>query len=151
MLDNWQMNEDHGMSGSPPLFSIPAHASSGENQPIYDEFGSILLFVMLVNHRFELQRGDLGIHAPDSFVLYYKREASTAKSLDQLNEKEHKLLGAWIRGLFDENEGINDELMASSSPTEFHMVVATLLDQSLKACQAGYLSMSNLTDGLECQ
>lgn len=79
------------------------------------------------------------------------RVASAAKSFDELTEKESKLLGAWVRGLFEENEGINDELMATSSPIEFHMVIATLLDQSLKACQAGFLAMSTLKDGLECK
>ena len=105
---------------------------------------------MLVNHRFDLQRQDLGITNSSSFVLQYTRIASASKDLDELTEKENKLLGAWVRGLFEENEGINDELMATSSPNEFHMVIATLLDQSLKACQAGFLTMSTLKDGLEC-
>lgn len=105
---------------------------------------------MLVTHRFDLQQHDLGIHSSESFVLRYIRLASASKILDDLTEKESKLLGAWVRGLFEENEGINDELMANSSPNEFHMVVATLLDQSLKACQAGFLTMSTLRDGLEC-
>ena len=106
---------------------------------------------MLVNHRFDLKRHDLGLDSPSSFILQYQREASASKTFDELTEKESKLLGAWVRGLFEENEGINDELMAASTPIDFHMVVATLLDQSMKACQAGFLAMSILKDGLECK
>ena len=106
---------------------------------------------MLVNHRFDLQRHDLGIDSSSSFVLRYLRQASAPKDFDDLTERDCKLLGAWVRALFEENEGINDELMASSSPMEFHMIVATLLDQSMKACQAGFLAMATLKDGLECK
>lgn len=124
---------------------------TGENQPVYDEFGSILLFVVLAVHRFDLQRQDLAMNTVDSFLFRYTREANTAKDFNELTEKENKLLGAWVRGLFEENEGIIDELMAASSPNDFHMLVATLLDQSMKACQAGFLAMSTLKDGLECK
>lgn len=131
-LDTWQMHEDQG-----------------EHQPVYDEFGSVLVFMMLIQNRFSLRRDELGITSSDSFVLKYIGESAAAKALEDLSEKENKLLGAWIRGLFNENEGINDELMATSSPSDFHLVVATLLDESLKACQAGFLAMSTLKDGLE--
>ena len=131
-LDTWQMHEDQG-----------------EHQPVYDEFGSILLFVMLVHNRCDLRRDELSTDSSGSFVLQYLTESPTAKYQEDLSEKENNLLGAWIRSLFNENEGINDELMATSSPSDFHMIVATLLDQSLKACQAGFLPMSTLKDGLE--
>ena len=131
-LDNWQMHEDQG-----------------EHQPVYDEFGSVLLFIMLVQSRFGLGNDELGIGPANSFILQYIAESARAKSLEDLSEKEHTLLGAWVRGLFNESEGINDELMAMSSPRDFHMIVTTLLDQSMKACQAGFLSMSTLKDGLE--
>ena len=131
-LDSWQMHEDQG-----------------EHQPVYEEFGSVLLFVTLVQHRFDLRRYELGTSPSESFMVRFTADAATAKALDHMSEKESKLLGYWIRGLFNENEGINDELMAISSPSDFHMIVATLLDQSLKACQAGFLAMSTLKDGLE--
>ena len=131
------------------LDSWPMHEDQGEHQPVYDEFGSILLLVMLIQHRFDLRRYELGANSLDSFVMYYTAYSASAKSLEDVSEKENKLLGAWIRGLFNENEGINDELMAASSPSDFHMIIATLLDQSLRACQAGFLAMTTLKDGLE--
>lgn len=149
-LDNWQVHEDQGLP------SI-AHnrgtwlTRAGENQPVYDEFGSILLFVILAKHRFDLRRQDMAMNGSNSFLYRYTGEASFAKDFSELSDQETKLLGAWVRGLFEENEGINDELMAASSPNDFHMLVATLLDQSMKACQAGFLAMSTLKDGLECE
>ena len=69
--------------------------------------------------------------------------------MDQLSEHENDLLGGWIRGLF-EAEGINDELMSTCKPAEFHLLVATLFDQSIKACQTRTLTMETLKGGFEC-
>ena len=131
ILDNWQDHEDQG-----------------EYQPVYDEFGSILLFIVIVQHRFKLQRDGLGIDSPDSFVCKYLKDSSVSKSIDDLTEHENQLLGAWIKGLF-ETEGISDELMSVCKPKEFHLLVATLFDQSLKACQANVLAMDTLRGGFE--
>ncbi|KAL8861163.1 MAG: hypothetical protein Q9178_002379 [Gyalolechia marmorata] len=68
--------------------------------------------------------------------------------MDQLSEHENDLLGGWIRGLF-EAEGINDELMSTCKPAEFHLLVATLFDQSIKACQTRTLTMETLKGGFE--
>lgn len=73
-----------------------------------------------------------------------------SRSPDDLTEHENKLLGGWIRGLF-EAEGINNELMSTCSPKEFHLLVATLFDQSLKACQAKVLALDTLRGGFECR
>lgn len=72
------------------------------------------------------------------------------RSPDNLTEHENKLLGGWIRGLF-EAEAINNELMSMCSPKEFHLLVATLFDQSLKACQAKVLALDTLRGGFECK
>ena len=73
-----------------------------------------------------------------------------SRSPDHLTEHENKLLGGWIRGLF-EAEAINNELMSMCSPKEFHLLVATLFDQSLKACQAKVLALDTLRGGFECR
>jgi len=131
LLDDWQDHEDQG-----------------EYQPVYDEFGSILLFLVVVQHRFKLQREDLGIENPDSFVVQYFRDSSKCRPVDDLSEHEGQLLGAWIKGLF-ETEGIGDELMSTCKPKEFHLLVATLFDQSLKACYAKILALETLRGGFE--
>ena len=117
---------------------------------MYDEFGSILLFVLIARHRFEIQDHDLGIDRPSSFVREYLRNGCVSRSSEDLTEHENKLLGGWIRGLF-ETEGISDELMSMCSPKEFHLLVATLFDQSLKACQAKVLALDTLKGGFECE
>ena len=131
ILDNWQDHEDQN-----------------EYQPVYDEFGSILLFAVIVQHRFKLQREDLGGTTANGFVSTYIRQGSLSKSIDELSEHENQLLGAWIKGLF-ETEGISDELMSTCKPKEFHLLVATLFDQSLKACQANVLALDTLRGGFE--
>lgn len=130
-LDKWQEHEDQG-----------------EYQPVYDEFGSILLLVVFVQHRFNLHHDELGIDASESFVLRYLREGSVSRNIDDLTEHDNQLLGGWIKGLF-ETEGISDELISMCKPKEFHLLVATLFDQSLKACQANVLALDTLRGGFE--
>lgn len=121
-----------------------------ENQPVYDEFGSVLLLVSTIRHRFDLDLTDLGALASGSFVSRYFRSACDSRGVDVLTAHENELLGGWIRGLF-ETEGINDELMSTCKPAEFHLLVATLFDQSVKACQARVLALDTLTGGFECR
>lgn len=131
MLDNWQDHEDQG-----------------EHQPVYDEFGSILLFIVVFQHRFKLEPEEVGVVNPDSFLFKYSRHGAVSQSLDDLTEHQSQLLGSWIKGLF-ETEGIGDELMSSCKSKEFHLLVATLFDQSLKACQAKLLNLDSLKGGFE--
>ena len=131
ILDNWQEHEDQG-----------------EYQPVYDEFGSILLLVVVVQHRFKLLPEEAGITSPDSFLLQYFKIGAVSQTLDDLSEHQNQILGNWIKGLF-EGEGISDELMSTCKPREFHLLVATLFDQSLKACQAQVLGLDTLKGGFE--
>ncbi|KAL8992329.1 MAG: hypothetical protein Q9169_007185 [Polycauliona sp. 2 TL-2023] len=128
ILDNWQGDEDQV-----------------ENQPVYDEFGSVLLLVCTITHRFNLPPSSLD---PQSFTSRYFRSASSARPVDQLSEHESNLLGGWIKGLF-EAEGINDELMSMCKPAEFHLLVATLFDQSVKAGMSRVLGLETVRGGFE--
>ncbi|KAI4098891.1 MAG: hypothetical protein L6R37_006254 [Teloschistes peruensis] len=131
ILDNWQEQEDQG-----------------ESQPVYDEFGSILLLVLMIWHRFDLDEVAHGILDPNSFTAQYFRSASRSRHIQELTERESELLGGWVRGLF-ETEGINDELMSACKPAEFNLLVTTLFDQSIRACQAGVLAVETLKGGFE--
>lgn len=124
--------------------------STGEYQPVYDEFGSVLLLVVVAQSRYKLDTHDMGIDSPNSFVLEYTKQACTSRSPEDLTQHENKLLSGWIRSLF-ETEGISDELMSMCSPKEFHLLVATLFDQSLKACQFKILALETLRGGFECK
>ena len=120
-----------------------------ENQPVYEEFGSVLLLVSTIKHRFKLLPSEMNGVDPDSFTSRYFRLASESRTTDQLSEHENDLLGGWVRGLF-EAEGINDELMSTCKPAEFYLLLATLFDQSIKACQSSTLTMETLKGGFEC-
>ena len=100
-----------------------------------------------MRHHFDLQDYDLGVRGTQSFVLRYVRNSCESRKLD---DHENELLGNWIRGLFL-TEGITDELMSTSSPKDFPLLAATFFDQSLRACQAGKLSIETLKGGFECE
>lgn len=133
LLDSWRWDEDQG-----------------ENQPVYDEFGSILLLVLVFKYRYDLSPSDLGIPGNNSFVLKLLDRGSCSQKLNELTEKQNKDLGAWIAALFIA-EGISEETMSACSPQEFYMLVATLFDQSLAACESGKLDFDTLKGGFECK
>lgn len=133
LLDSWRWDEDQG-----------------ENQPVYDEFGSILLLVLAFKHRYDLKPSDLGISSRDSFLLKLLDRGSCSQKLNELSDKQSKDLGAWIAALFIA-EGISEETMSTCSPQEFYMLVATLFDQSLGACESGKLDFDTLKGGFECE
>ncbi|KAJ5483869.1 Mediator of RNA polymerase II transcription subunit 5 [Penicillium diatomitis] len=131
LLDSWRWDEDQG-----------------ENQPVYDEFGSILLLVLVFKYRYNLTPADMGISNSDSFVLKLLDRGSCSQKLNNLSEKQNKDLGAWIGALFIA-EGISEETMSACSPQDFYMLVATLFDQSLGACESGKMDFETLKGGFE--
>lgn len=133
LLDAWHWDEDQG-----------------ESQPVYDEFGSILLLVLTFKYRYDLRPFDLGITSNNSFILKLIERGSSSLKLDELNEKQNKNLGEWIAALFIA-EGISEETMSACSPQEFYMLVSTLFRQSLGACEAGKLEFDTLKGGFECK
>ncbi|PYH89710.1 mediator of RNA polymerase II transcription subunit 5 [Aspergillus ellipticus CBS 707.79] len=131
LLDAWHWDEDQG-----------------ESQPVYDEFGSILLLVLTFKFRYDLRPCDIGIGGNNSFVFRLLEGGSGSEKLDDLNEKQNKNLGAWINALFIA-EGISEETMSTCSPQEFYTLVTTLFSQSLGACEAGKLEFETLKGGFE--
>lgn len=132
LLDAWHWDEDQG-----------------ESQPVYDEFGSILLLVLAFTYRYGLRAQDLGLGGSNSFVLQILGSGSCSQKLDSLTDKQNKNLGGWITALFIA-EGISEETMSACSPQEFYLLVATLFSQSLGACEAGKLEFDTLKGGAEC-
>ncbi|KAJ5113477.1 hypothetical protein N7456_002011 [Penicillium angulare] len=131
LLDSWRWDEEQS-----------------ENQPVYDEFGSILLLVLAFKYRYDLSASDLGISNNDSFVLNLLDRGTSSQKLHELTDKQNKDLGAWIGALFIA-EGISEETMSSCSPQEFYLLVTTLFDQSLGACESGKMDFDTLKGGLE--
>jgi len=133
LLDNWHYDEDQG-----------------EYQPVYEEFGSILLLLLSFTYRYNLSPIDLGIRAPDSFVLKLLNQGHVSRAMDDLTEQEQRHLDGWIRGLFDnESGGLGDELMSSCPPQDFYLLVPTLFHHIVLGYSTKNLSDEGLKGGLE--
>lgn len=132
LLDTWTYEDDQG-----------------EYQPVYDEFGAILLLVLAFVHRHELTYIELGI-SHNSFIAQLLEQGHLSKTIDELSNEQSNHIGAWIRGL-SSSEGISDDLMSSCRPQDFYMLVPTLFNQSVFACSADILGIDTVKGGLECQ
>jgi mediator of RNA polymerase II transcription subunit 5 len=134
LLDNWHYDEDQV-----------------EYQPVYEEFGSILLLVLAFVNRYNLSTVDLGIRSPStSFVAKLLNQGHLSRAMENLTDQESSHLDGWIRGLFDsESGGLGDELMSSCPPQDFHLLVPTLFHHIVLACSTNNLSDESLKGCLE--
>lgn len=129
LLDEWSWDDIHG-----------------ESQPVYEEFGSVLLLVVTVKHILGLSDEELGLCSRTGFLAQYLSLGHSEKS--QLSSEEHTRLGDWMHNLY-ESEGISDEVTSRCHARDFHLIVPTLLHQSLAAFQAGNLTQERLEGGLD--
>ncbi|PBP18258.1 mediator complex subunit Med5 [Diplocarpon rosae] len=133
LLDNWRYDEDQG-----------------EYQPVYEEFGSILLLVLSFTYRYNLSTIDLGIRSPESFVAKLLTRGHLSRKMEDMSDSEKQHLTGWIQGLFDnESGGLGDELMSSCPPQDFYLLVPTLFHETVLACSTRNLSDETLKGGLE--
>ncbi|KAJ9134623.1 Mediator of RNA polymerase II transcription subunit 5 [Pleurostoma richardsiae] len=133
LLDNWRYDEDQG-----------------EYQPVYEEFGSILLLLLAFVYRYNLSIADLGARAPDSFVAKLLSKGHLGRPLDDLSDQEKGHLDGWIHGLFDTDAGgLGDELMSSCPPQDFYLLIPALFHNIVLAFSTGYLVEESLKGGVE--
>ncbi|KAF2737281.1 mediator of RNA polymeras-like protein II transcription subunit 5 [Polyplosphaeria fusca] len=124
-------------------------ADQGEYQPLYDEFGAILVLVLAFNYRYGLTYADLGI-GPDSFVAQLLERGQRSIAPDDLTEEQGKQLESWLRGLYDaDKEGLSNDVFASCRPQDFYLIVPTLFSQTVLACSSDVLSIDSVKGGLE--
>jgi len=124
----------------------------GEYQPVYEEFGSILLLLLAFVYRYELTPAELGIRSTDSFVGRLLSRGHLCRPLEELTDSEKSHLNGWIHGLFDtEAGGLGDELMSSCPPQDFYLLMPTLFQQIVLAMSTGNLTEDLLKGGLECK
>jgi mediator of RNA polymerase II transcription subunit 5 len=122
----------------------------GEYQPVYDEFGAVLVLVMAVIYRYDLTYHDIGI-GPDSFVARLITHGHQSIPPEDLTEEQGKHLGRWLKGLYDSgNEGLSNDVFASCSPRDFYIIVPTLFQQTVVALSAGILTFESVKGGIEC-
>ncbi|OJD36145.1 mediator of rna polymerase ii transcription subunit 5 [Diplodia corticola] len=130
LLDSWKNDEDQS-----------------EYQPVYDEFGSVLLLVQAFMHRHDLKSSDLGLEDA-SFVIQLTERGHKSLDADELTEDQNKYLAGWLRGLYDP-EGISDELLSNCKPQDFYLLVPTIFSQTIFACSADVLPLDTVKAGLE--
>ena len=123
----------------------------GEYQPIYEEFGGIMLLVLAFVYRYNLTPPDIGITSPESVVAKILTRAHIARDNDELVGRENAHMNGWIHGLFDtESGGLGDELMSSCPPQEFYLLVASIFQSTVVAYTFGYINDEQLKSGIEC-
>lgn len=148
-LDEWRYEETQG-NFAVSHYTVLANYL-GEYQPVYDEFGAILVLILAFVHRFDLTYHDLGI-GHDSFVAQLLEHGHHSIPLDRMTEEQGRHLRSWIKGLYDsEKEALGNDVFASCRPQDFYLIVPTLFSQTIKACSAGVLSLDTVKGGLECK
>lgn len=150
LLDSWRYEEDQG-----------------EYQPVYEEFGAVLLLFLCFVHRYNLTAADLGLaninnadattatagpgpSSTSSFVAKLLSGGYLSRAHKTLSEKENEHLSGWLLGLFDgDSGGLSDELMSSCPPQEFYLLVPTLFSQIVAALSCQKLAEEALRSGME--
>ncbi|KAF2269256.1 Med5-domain-containing protein [Lojkania enalia] len=131
-LDEWRYDSDQG-----------------EYQPVYDEFGAILVLILAFVRRYDINYHDIGIDH-DSFVAQLLERGHRSVTPNDLTSEQGKQLGSWLRGLYDsDKEGLSNEVFASCRPQDFYLIVPTLFSQTIMACSADVLSLDSVKGGLE--
>ena len=124
---------------------------TGEYQPVYDEFGAILLLIMAFVYRYDLTHTDIGI-SQESFIARLMERGNHSIAPEDLTEDQGKHLASWLKGLYDSgNEGLSNDVFASCRPQDFYLIVPTFFSQTVMACSAGVLSHETVKGGLECE
>lgn len=129
LLDEWRWDDIHG-----------------ESQPLYEEFGSILLFIVASKRRLNLSNSELGMQ--EGFMARYLDQEGVESP--SLSEDSIKHLGDWVYAMYVA-EGLSDEVTTSCSPQEFYTSIPNFLRQSWIAYQKGKLTLEALKGGLECK
>ena len=103
-----------------------------EFTPAYEEFASVLLFVLAIMHRYGLKLADVTLQPTDGFLSKLFRTSSIGHTLSDLTPAQSDQLSKWIEGLYATDEhgesgGINEEVMRPCPPQDFYVLVPTLL------------------------
>ncbi|KAJ8099325.1 mediator complex, subunit Med5 [Lipomyces tetrasporus] len=117
-------------------------------QDNYTDFGLILLLICSFYYHFHLDLGEIASLNGNSFCMKYLTSSGVAHPIESLGQESSDLLGGWIMGLFDTN-GISDDMMRSCSPMDYSLLVPTVVQQSVAACNKNFMDIDTLKGGLE--
>ncbi|KAG9255248.1 mediator of RNA polymerase II transcription subunit 5 [Emericellopsis atlantica] len=133
LLDHWRYEEDQA-----------------EYQPVYEEFGSILLLALAFVYRYGLEPSDLGLYSPGSAVRKIITQSHVGRPDAQLSAREKEHVNGWLLGLFDtEAGGLGDDLMSSCPPQDFYCLAASLFQSIVVGYAHGYITDEALKSGVE--
>ncbi|KAK8197736.1 mediator complex, subunit Med5 [Phyllosticta capitalensis] len=130
LLDSWKHEEEQS-----------------EYQPVYDEFGAVLLLIQAFVLRHDLKSVDFGVEH-GSFIAQLIERGHISLTQDELSEEQHKYLDGWVRGLYG-SEGISDDLLKSCKPQDFYLLVPTIFSGTIHACSVDAVSIDDVKSGLE--
>lgn len=124
----------------------------GEYQPVYEEFGAVLLLVLAFVYRYDLTIGDLGVRDEKSFVAKLLSQGHRSRPVGELSEQESGHVGRWIQGLFDtEGGGLGDDVISACPPQELYVLVPTILHEIINGVMDGVISEEGVKSGIECE
>jgi mediator of RNA polymerase II transcription subunit 5 len=116
-----------------------------EFQPVYEEFGYILLLVLTIIYRYDLKADDYG----GAFVPQLFKKVLLANSAISDGPEDRQKTEGWIKELFEE-QGVSNALMSSCQPQEFYNIVPNIISDTLFAARGNHLSPQNLQSGIQC-
>ncbi|KAK9238219.1 mediator complex, subunit Med5 [Lipomyces kononenkoae] len=117
-------------------------------QDNYTDFGLILLLICSFYYHFQLDLAKMDPLNENSFCMRYLTSSGVGHPIETLGQERSDLLGGWIMGLFDMN-GISDDMMRSCSPMDYALLVPTIFQQSVAACNRNFMDVDTLKGGLE--
>ncbi|KAK8175814.1 mediator complex, subunit Med5 [Phyllosticta citrichinensis] len=130
LLDSWKHEEEQS-----------------EYQPVYDEFGAVLLLIQAFVLRHDLKSVDLGVE-DGSFIAQLIERGHVSLVKEELSEEQKKYLDGWVRGLYG-SDGISDDLLKSCRPQDFYLLVPTIFSGTIYACSVDAVSIDDVKSGLE--
>lgn len=125
----------------------------GEYQPVYEEFGAVLLLVLAFVYRYDLTIGDLGLQTNgNSFVAKLINEGHRSRPIGELSEQESGHVGRWIQGLFDtDGGGLGDDIISECPPQDLYLLVPTIFHEIINGFSDGVIGEDGLKSGIECE
>ena len=133
LLDNWHYDEDQV-----------------EYQPVYEEFGSVLLLVLSFVYRYNLSTVDLGIRSSSSFVAKLLDLGHLFRAMENLTEQEQTILTVGFEVCLTTKAVV--WAMSLCPPAHHRISISLFLHCSITLClraQRNNLSDEGLKGGLE--
>ena len=146
LLNEWKHDEVQGTIKS-SITETSSLMRLGEQIPMYEEFSACLLFTVLLVHCTGYKSRTTDLDRTNAFFQCFVN-GNLATRNDSYAKENEKIIGDWIRGLF-ETQGVNDTLLSTCSPQTFFCVVPMIIEQAVVASRMKVLDEQSQRNGLE--